>query len=356
MSIRNNIFAWVVIVFVCAVALYMLKAILLPFVVGFAIAYLLDPSVDRLEAAGLSRTLATTVITGAFFAIVILLLLVLYPLLETQTAGFLARVPDYVERIRGIALPFLEGGITGLESSDLDGIRGVAADFAKQSVAWLGQALGNLWHGGLALFNLLSLIFVTPVVAFYLIRDWDRIVAVVDGLLPRRDAEVIREQMCQIDEALSGFVRGQGSVALVLGVLFAVGWSLTGLDFGLLIGLGAGLLAFIPYVGAVIGFGTAFIVGLVQFGIDPLHLGLITAIFVVGQTLDGVFLTPHLVGGRIGLHPVWVIFALMAGGALFGFVGIFLAVPVSAVISVLLRFGIERYQTSNTYLGVGNQE
>ncbi len=356
MSRRDYIFTWVVIILISALAIYMLRAILLPFIVGFAIAYLLDPSVDRLEAAGLSRTLATVAITGAFFAIAIFLLLMLYPLLQAQAAGFLAQVPEYAERIRGIAIPFLEGSFPGLELGDLDGMRSVAADFAKQSVVWLGDALGNLWRGGFVLFNLVSLIFVTPVVAFYLIRDWDRIVAAIDDLLPRHDAEIIREQMLQIDEALSGFIRGQGSVALVLGVFFAVGWSLAGLDFGLLIGLGSGVLAFIPYVGAVIGFGTAFIVGLVQFGIDPFHLGLITAVFVVGQTLDGLFLTPHLVGERIGMHPVWVIFALMAGGALFGFVGIFMAVPVSAVIVVLLRFGIARYQSSNIYLCAGDRE
>tara|TARA_A100001037_G_scaffold150700_2_gene136109 strand:- start:8446 stop:9519 length:1074 start_codon:yes stop_codon:yes gene_type:complete len=355
-SRREYILTWVLVIVACILTLYMLRAILLPFVVGFAVAYLLDPSADRLEAAGLSRTWATGVITAVFFGLVVLILLVLYPLLEIQVSGFLARAPEYAERIRGIALPFLEGRIPGLESGELDGMRGVAADFAKQSVAWLGDALGNLWRGGLALFNFFSLIFVTPVVAFYLIRDWDRIVAKIDALLPRRNAGVIREQMRQIDEALSGFVRGQGSVALVLGVLFAVGWSLAGLEFGLLIGLGAGLLAFIPYVGAVIGFGTAFIVGLVQFGFDPVHLGLITGVFVIGQTLDGLFLTPHLVGGRIGLHPVWVMFALMAGGALFGFVGIFLAVPAAAVIAVLVRFGIERYHNSNAYLGAGDSE
>ena len=168
--------------------------------------------------------------------------------------------------------------------------------------------------------------------------------------MPRRSAEVVREQMRLIDEALSGFVRGQGSVALILGVLFAIGWSVAGLEFGLLIGLGAGLLAFIPYVGAIIGFGTAFVVAMVQFGFDPLHLGLITAVFLFGQTLDGLFLTPHLVGGRIGLHPVWVMFALMAGGALFGFVGIFLSVPAAAVVAVLVRYAIEQYHGSDFYL------
>ena len=351
MSRRDQLLSWGAALLICVLALYLLRAMLLPFVVGFAVAYLLDPAADRLETIGLSRTLATAVITGTFFLLVVVLLLILYPLLEAQTVGFLARVPEYAERIRSLTLPLIEGRIPGFDSQDLDQMRGFMTDFAKQSVTWLVEAFANVWRGGIALFNFLSLIFVTPVVAFYLIRDWDRIVEKVDGLLPRRGAEVIRAQMGLVDQALSGFIRGQGSVALILGILFAVGWSAVGLEFGLLIGLGAGLLAFIPYVGSIIGFGSAFIVAVVQFGFDPLPLGLITTIFLIGQTLDGLFLTPYLVGGRIGLHPVWVMFALMAGGTLFGLVGIFLAVPAAAVIAVLVRYSLGRYQSSEIYLG-----
>lgn len=352
MSRRDQILSWGAALLVCIFAFYLLRAMLLPFVVGFAVAYLLDPAADRLEAVGLSRTFATAVITGAFFLLVVVLLLVLYPLLEKQTVGFLARVPDYAERIRGLTLPLIEGRIPGFDTQDLEQMRGFATVFAKQSVTWLVDAFANVWRGGVALFNFLSLIFVTPVVAFYLVRDWDRIVENVDGLLPRGSADVIRTQMSLVDDALSGFIRGQGSVALILGIIFAVGWSVVGLEFGLLIGLGAGLLAFIPYVGSIIGFGTAFVVALVQFGFDPLPLGLITMVFLIGQTLDGLFLTPHLVGGRIGLHPAWVMFALMAGGALFGLVGILLAVPAAAVIAVLVRYALGRYQGSELYSGV----
>ena len=351
MSRRDQLLTWGGVVLVCILALFLLRAILLPFVVGFAVAYLLDPATDRLEAVGLSRTFATMVIIATFFAVVVTLLLVLYPMLEKQTAGFLARVPEYAERIRSVVLPLVEGRLPGIDVQDLAEMRSVATGFVKSSVVWLGEALTNVWRGGLALFNFLSLVFVTPVVAFYLIRDWDRVVGKIDGLLPRQSAEVVRTQMRLIDEALSGFIRGQGSVALTLGLIFAIGWSVVGLEFGLLIGLGAGLLAFIPYVGAIIGFGTALIIALIQFGLDPVHLGLITAVFVVGQTLDGLFLTPHLVGGRIGLHPVWVMFALMAGGALFGLVGILLAVPAAAVIAVLVRYAIGLYEESELYLG-----
>ena len=345
----DRLLVWVAGIAVAALLLYLLRTILLPFVVGFAVAYLLDPAADRLEAAGLSRTLATTTIVAGFFALAVLSVLVLFPPLEAQTTGFLARVPEYAERIRGLAPLVLEGRIPGFDAADLEKVRGIAVGLAEESAAWL-VALTGIWRGGIFLFNFFSLLFVTPVVAFYLIRDWDRIVARVDALLPRRSAETIREQMRLVDQALSGFIRGQGSVALVLGAIFAVGWSLVGLEFGLLIGFGAGLLAFIPYVGAVIGFGTAFVVALVQFGFDPQPLGLVALVFVIGQTLDGFYLTPTLVGGRIGLHPVWVIFALMAGGVLFGIVGILAAVPAAAVIGVLVRFWVERYRRSDYFL------
>ena len=345
----DRLLAWAAGIAVAVLLLYLLRTILLPFVVGFAVAYLLDPAADRLEAAGLSRTLATATIVGGFFALAILSILVLLPPLEAQTTGFVARVPEYAERIRGLALPVLEGRIPGFDAADLEKARGIAVRLAEGSAAWLA-ALTGIWRGGVVLLNFFSLLFVTPVVAFYLIRDWDRVVAKVDALLPRRSRETIREQMRLVDQALSGFIRGQGTVALVLGVIFAVGWSLVGLEFGLLIGLGAGLLAFIPYVGAVIGFGTAFVVALVQFGLDPLPLGLVALVFVIGQALDGFYLTPSLVGGRIGLHPVWVIFALMAGGALFGILGIIVAVPAATVIGVFVRFWIGRYRQSGYFL------
>ena len=345
----DRLLVWAAGIAVAVLLLYLLRTILLPFVVGFAIAYLLDPAADRLEAAGLSRTLATTTIVGGFFVLAILSILVLFPPLEAQTTGFLERLPEYAERLRKLALLVLEGRIPGLDAADLEKARGIVTRLAEGSAAWLA-ALAGIWRGGIVLFNFLSLLFITPVVAFYLIRDWDRIVARVDALLPRRSLETIREQMRLVDRALSGFIRGQGTVALVLGVIFAVGWSLVGLEFGLLIGLGAGLLAFIPYVGAIIGFGTAFVVALVQFGFDPLPLGLVALVFVIGQTLDGFYLTPSLVGERIGLHPVWVIFALMAGGALFGIVGILVAVPAAAVIGVFVRFWVERYRRSGYFL------
>jgi predicted PurR-regulated permease PerM len=354
MTRRESLFVWAGVLVAALVLIFSVRVILLPFVVGLVVAYLLDPAADKLEGIGFSRTLATTAITVVFFLGVVGLALVLYPLLEAQVVGFLDRVPAYVDRVRETAIPFLEGRLAAIQPDQAEQMRGLASSVARDAVGWLVESVRGVWQGGVAVFNFLSLFLVTPVVTFYLLRDWDRMVAWIDGLLPRRHAAAIGEQLRLIDEALAGFVRGQGIVALVLGVIFATGWSLAGLEFGLLIGVFAGLLAFIPYAGAVIGFAAAFAVALVQFGFDPFRLGIVTAVFIAAQALDGVFLTPHLVGGRIGLHPIWVMFALMAGGALFGFVGILVAVPVAAVVAVVVRYGIGRYRTSAAYSGAKN--
>ncbi|MGH7186923.1 MAG: AI-2E family transporter, partial [Pseudomonadota bacterium] len=215
---------------------------------------------------------------------------------------------------------------------------------------WTLQALGGLLSGGLALVNILSLLFITPVVTFYLLRDWDRIVKQIDALLPREHAETIREQARLVNETLSGFVRGQATVCFLLGGFYAVALSLAGLDFGLVIGLIAGALSFIPFVGTIFGFVASVGLAFAQF--DQWHrIAIVVAIFLVGQFVEGNFLTPKLVGDRVRLHPVWIIFALLAGAALFGFVGLLLAVPVAAVIGVLIRFAVSRYTASPLYGG-----
>jgi predicted PurR-regulated permease PerM len=213
---------------------------------------------------------------------------------------------------------------------------------------WITQILSGLVTGGVAIANLLSLIFITPVVSFYLLRDWDRLVAQVDSCLPRGSVGVVREQAGLIDRTLAGWVRGQFTVCLVLGTYYAAGLTLAGLDFGLVIGLLAGLLSFIPFVGAAVGLVGSVGLALVQFD-DWLRIAIVAGVFFVGQAVEGNFLTPRLVGDRVGLHPVWVIFALLAGGALFGFVGVLLAVPVAATLGVLVRFLLQRYLESDMY-------
>ncbi len=339
--------------------LYLLRAMLLPFVAGLAVAYFLDPAVDKLEERKIPRTLATAIVTFIFFAILIFVVLLLFPVLQSQVLGFASHVPGYIERIREVIWPAIEEGlaalsVAGVKIPDSSELREAAVGYAGNAAGWLAGVLRRFWSGGLALFNVIGLLFITPIAAFYILRDWDNMVARIDNLLPRRNAAIIREQAILVDQALAGFVRGQATVAMTLGVLYALGWSIAGLEFGLVLGLGTGVLAFIPYVGAALGFCIALLVALAQFGFDPIPLGMVIGTFAVAQTIDASFLTPKLVGGRVGLHPVWVIFALLAGGTLFGFVGVLIAVPTGAAIGVLVRFASSRYRDSEYYGGDGD--
>jgi len=297
-----------------------------------------------------SRTAATALILLAFFAIVTGLGMALFPLLQAQVAGLVARLPEAVAAAHHLIDPWVVQIQQNLGAEELQKLRDGAGAFAGSAVSWLLDMLRNLFLGGKAVVNALSLLFIMPIVAFFLLRDWDKLVAKVDELLPRASAKTIRAQFHEIDATIAGFVRGQATVCLALGTIYATGLTLVGLDFGLLIGLGTGLVAFVPYAGMMIGLAVAFAVALIQFT-DPMSFVLVGAVFAVGQTLDAAFLTPNLVGGRVGLHPVWIIFALMAGAALLGFTGVLLAVPTASVVGVLVRFAIGRYRDSVLYTG-----
>jgi len=332
-------------VFIAAVLLF--ESILLPFLVGFAVAYFLDPLCDRLESMGCSRTLATSLVTAGFFLLVILLFAILVPVLYKQLLQFAAQLPDLVARIEAKARPLLES-VADLKANNQLGIQ----EFIKDSLAGTAKVLGKVGSkvvSGLgALANAAALLIVTPVVAFYLLRDWDLIVKKVDGWLPRAHQKTIREQCRLIDQTLAGFVRGQFSVCVLLGVFYAIGLTAVGLPFGAIVGLATGLLSFIPYVGMLAGFAVGLGLAIANFD-SVTDIGLVIVVFVVGQVIEGNFLTPKLVGDRVNLHAVWILFALMAGAALFGFVGVLLAVPVAAVLGVLVRFALMQYLESPLY-------
>lgn len=350
MDASRQVRIWGFAFLVFLVLLYLMSDVLTPFITGMIIAYFIDPVADRLEEWGLSRTWATTVITVIFFVIMLTLLSLLLPVLVSQIIGFAARVPAYFEHLREALEPLITQLFSNISDEDLKGLGANAAGIAKQGLNVFGQLLKKLISGGAALFDIISVLVLTPLVTFYMLRDWDKMVAVIDGWLPRKHLTVIREQFVLIDETLAGFLRGQASVCLILGSFYAVGLSVLGLEFGLLVGLGAGLISFIPYVGTIVGFGVSIGIAFVQFS-DPMQIGLVAGVFAIGQVMEGNFLTPKLVGDRVGLHPVWVIFALMAGGALAGFTGVMLAVPVAAVIGVLVRFGLAQYLKSTLYTG-----
>lgn len=349
---RGHLRFWLIGAAVFAGLLVLLSDVLLPFVAGMAVAYLLDPLVERLARRGVSRTLGTLIVLGLFFLVAVGLVLMLVPLLHTQIVAFAGRVPGYIERTKAAIGPLWELAARHVSDEDLKRLPELAGSHASQALQYALKFVGGLISGGAAVANLLSLLFITPLVAFYLLRDWPKLVGAIDLWLPRAQAETIRAQLAAIDATLAGFVRGQATVCLALALFYALGLGVTGLDFGLIVGVFAGLISFVPFVGALAGGGVALGLGIAQFGFTA-KLGMVALVFVVGQALEGNVLTPKLVGDRVGLHPVWIIFALLAGGSLFGFLGVLLAVPAAAVVGVLARFALQRYLASPVYRGRG---
>ena len=333
---------------VAAVLLFLLRGVLLPFVLGMLIAYFLDPVADQLQARGFSRTLAASFILLTFFLIVVLAFIALVPPLQQQIVALFRALPDMIETLRERLQPIIERYWEGLSDQQAGELRDAASGYATGAMKWAGGLLIGLWSGGAAVLDVLSLFIITPVVAFYLLRDWNNIVGHVDSLLPQKSAPTIRRLAAEIDRMMARFIRGQATVCAAMAVFYAVALSLVGLKFGLLIGLAAGIVTFIPYIGAASGLAVGMGVALVQFHDWP-HIALVGLVFAVGQVLESYVLTPKLVGESIGLHPVWLLFALMAGGSLLGFTGVLVAVPVAAAIGVLVRHWIAEYRDSDLY-------
>lgn len=352
MTLQRQVTFWIAALLVMILVLWLLSPILLPFIAGLVLAYFLDPVADALERLGLPRLLATAAILVLSILLLVLIALLIVPILGDQIVKFASDLPSLMQsllaRFNEVAPQWVKDAIA---KSGTD-IQGSISDIAGKAAGLTATLLASVWSGGMALVNVLSLLVVTPIVAFYLLADWDHLVAKVDGWLPRDHAESIRTIFRDIDSALAGFIRGQGTVCLLLGIFYALTLSIAGLKFGLVIGLAAGFLSFIPYVGALVGGLVAIGVGLVQFWPDFASIAVIVAIFVAGQFIEGNFLSPKLVGGSIGLHPVWLMFALFAFGYVFGFVGLLLAVPMAAAAGVLVRFALNQYLASKLYRGI----
>lgn len=349
---ERQAFVWLAAIAVFLILLYALSGMLTPFVIGIGVAYFLDPPTDYLEAKLKSRTAATAFMIVGFFGLVAVGGFFLYPLLQTQVAGLAARVPEVMDAVATASQPVLEQIKAGLTEAQQQKLQGAMEQYVGAIAQWAGGVLSGVLSGGLALFSLLGIVLISPLVAFYLLRDWDRLVARIDGLLPRDNAATIREQVRAIDTTIAGFVRGQAIVCLILAAYYGTGLALTGLESGLLVGILTGLGAFIPYLGVLTGLIVSVAIATVQFdAVQPVLM--VVGVIAVGHVLEGGFLTPKLLGGRVGLHPVWVLFALMAGATVFGFTGVLLAVPTAAVVGVLVRFGTARYLASSLYKGLG---
>lgn len=329
--------------------LYLLAPILMPFIVGALFAYLGDPLVDRLEKTRLSRTLSVVIVFGTMIMSGLILLLFILPQLERQITGLVVRLPQFISWIQENMLPRLIV-ILGLEpgSLDLAVVKDAFANNIKDISGIMGRLLVKLTQSGQSLIVWFAYLTLIPVVTFYLLRDWNILVGKVNDLIPRPYEKLASKLSKQCDEVLAEFLRGQLLVMLAQAVLYSVGLWIVGLEFSLLIGMLAGLVSFVPYLGFIVGIGVAGIAGFMQFH-DIIHLVYILIVFGFGQVIEGMILSPLLVGDRIGLHPVAVIFAVMAGGQLFGIVGVLVALPVAAVIVVLLRHVHERYLESNLY-------
>ena len=349
MTGRQQLRYWLIGLLIACVLIYLLQSVLPPFIAGIGVAYLLDPAADRLEKLKFPRWLAATVVLLLFFVACIVVVLLIVPLLNSQVIGLIANLSDYLANSREALTDFIVRMAERFDFQASEQLKQAIGGFAKDAVSIVGKILGEIWQGGLALFSLISLLVITPVVAFYLLRDFDLIVARIDGWLPREHASTIRNLAHEIDMRLAGFLRGQGTICLVLGTFYAVALSIAGLEFGLVIGLISGILSFIPFVGSGIGLLLSMVTAFTQFWPDWPRVAIVLAIFVVGQFVEGNVLTPRLLGDRVGLHPVWVMFALLAGGAIAGFVGVLLAVPLAAATGVLVRFFLDQYLGSKLY-------
>ncbi|MCA0031893.1 AI-2E family transporter [Mesorhizobium sp. B263B2A] len=351
LAFRRQIFFWLAGLAVLALFLYVFSDILLPFVAGMVLAYFLDPVADRLQRLGLSRFMATVVILITFLIVLVLAFVILIPVLATQMADFAGKLPEYLTRLQSLITSFDPKWLEEKFGVNANGLRDGLNSLLTSGFGLITTVFTSLWSSGMALVSVVSLFVVTPVVAFYMLLDWDRMVAVIDSWVPRDNVATVRAIARDINTATAGFVRGQGTLCLVLGAMYATGLTLTGLNFAILIGLFAGLISFIPYVGSLTGLVLAVGVAFVQFWPDWTMIVAVAVVFFIGQFIEGNILQPRLVGKSVGLHPVWLMFALFAFGALFGFVGLLIAVPASAAVAVLVRFAIARYLESPLYKG-----
>lgn len=350
LPIRDQMKYWGIASMAALVILWFMGDVLLPFILGSALAYFLDPVADRLERMGLSRAMATAVITVVAILIFVVMALLVVPTLVAQAINLFEIAPDLTKRLSAFFVEkfpsLLEEGST-LQSS----ITSIGTAIQERG----GELLNTALSSAAGILNLIMLFVIVPVVTVYMLLDWDRMIAHIDTLLPRDHAHVVRELAREIDKTLASFIRGMGTVCLFLGTYYAIALMLVGLQFGLVVGFIAGLVTFIPYLGALIGGALAIGLALFQFWGDWVSIGMVGGIFVIGQVIEGNVLTPKLVGSSVGLHPVWLILALSVFGSLFGFVGMLVAVPVAAALGVVARFAVEQYQLSLLYRGTERQ-
>ncbi|QIB32497.1 AI-2E family transporter [Ancylobacter pratisalsi] len=358
MAWHKQVMFWLTMLGLFIAAAWLLSSVLLPFVAGLALSYFLNPVTTRLEKWGINRLAASLVTIAMTLLLAIMLALLVVPIFGSQLAAFIQRLPDYIVRLQnmltgdGDQAAWLREFVGDRMPSIQQGLN----ELVSQGASYILTLIQGLWTGGQALISVFSLLVITPVVAFYILNDWNHMVEKVDSWLPLHNRDVIRGLASQMDRAIAGFVRGQSLVCLILGSYYAIGLTMSGLNFGFVIGFASGIITFIPYVGSLTGLVLAGGVAIVQFFPDYTMIAVVIGIFVFGQFIEGYILSPKLVGDSVGLHPVWLMFALLAFGYLLGFLGLLLAVPLAAAAGVIVRFAISRYLESPLYTGEDEEE
>lgn len=349
MTLERQLRFWLGAAALTVAFLWLFSGVLLPFVAGIAIAYLLDPAADRLERLGLPRTVAALSIILGLVVLLLLALILVVPLLGQQLSAFIDELPNLVARLRALAAPWIDGPLGRLMGQSATGLEANLGQTLSQGAGWIAKILEPILSSGATVLSMLSVVAIAPVVAAYMLIDWDRMIDRIDSWLPLRHRDVLRRLASEMNDAVSGFVRGQVAVSVTLGLFYGISLALVGLRFGLLIGLMAGILGVIPYLGFGSGLIVGMIVAVVQYWPDWHGIALVAVVFAVGQGLEGWILTPNWVGRSVGLHPVWLLFSLFAFGSLLGFVGMLIAVPAAASVGVLARYALEQYLASPLY-------
>ncbi|MET3559889.1 putative PurR-regulated permease PerM [Bartonella japonica] len=357
-NMKTQIFFWLGTLVFFVLFMVVFGSVLLPFVAGIVLAYFLNPIVQLLEKIGIHRVLGTILITLFIVVVFVAALIILIPIISWQIQQFMSDgLPIYINRIQTFFSEHDFGWVMRYFGSDPGELQSNIKGLLGQSSDFITSLLNSLLKSGKSIVNIVSLIVVAPVVAFYLLLDWPRMVATVDSLIPRDHLETVRSIFYEMDRAVAGFVRGQGTACLILGGYYAIGLTVTGLNFGLLIGMFIGLISFVPYIGTMSGFLLSVGVAWVQFYPDNWEwIVVIMIIFLIGQFIEGYILQPKLVGSSVGLHPVWLMFALFAFASLLGFTGMLVAVPAAAAVGVLVRFALHTYLNSQMYSRSGNSE
>lgn len=346
MHFERQVLFWLAAAILFAIGVLVLRDVLLPFVAGLVFAYALNPLVDRLGALGVPRVWGSALVVALMVAVVVALLVVLVPLVIAQMQQLMATLPGQFEKFKTAVEAY---ALEHLGSTYTDALNKASTEFSNNSGMIAGTLARSLWTQGMALVNLVSFVLITPLVVFYLLVDWRPMLAKIDATLPVAHAPTIRRLAHDIDAALAAFIRGQGLVCIILALIYAIGLGWAGLNNGLLIGLATGVLSFIPFAGWALGAITATVLAAVQFWPDVVPIYKVIGVFALGMALDSALLSPKIVGSKIGLHPVWLLFSLFVFSYLFGFVGVLVAVPLAAAIAVLVRYALELYLGSRLY-------